>query len=273
MKKYVNVETAMSRSLISCSLESTKVKYTAFAAPHGKENSRKIQINMPKINKKENSSKSKIVVPIIVAALIFLVIGIGVSNFNKNFFTVMKVPNFELTNQDNKKISNKDMRGKVYLVEFFYSTCPTICPVMNSNMKFVEGKINNENFGIISISIDPENDTPQVLKNHAAMLGTKSKNWHFLTGNRDYIGEIANQFDIYVGDKEDDAESLNHSGMIALVDQKGNVVCRYNENNQPILYYSGLNYEDPKGMNTDLKGKYHPDRERLIEDIQKLLNK
>lgn len=229
---------------------------------------------MPKMrsNKKgKQNPKSKIIIPIVVLALIFVTIGAGMSYFKKSLFTVMKVPDFELTNQNNQKISKKDMLGKVYLVEFFFSKCPTICPVMNSNMKHIEETINDKNFGIISISIDPTNDTPEVLKNHARMLGTKSPNWHFLTGNRDYIDNLADQFNIYVGDKEDQSESLNHSGMIALVDQEGNLRSRFDDNNSPILYYSGLNYEDPEGKTTSLIGKYHPDREKLIEDIRKLL--
>lgn len=226
---------------------------------------------MPNNKKTKQNPKSKIIIPIVVLALIFVTIGAGMSYFKKSLFTVMKVPDFELTNQNNQKISNKDMLGKVYLVEFFFSKCPTICPVMNSNMKHIEETINDKNFGIISISIDPTNDTPQVLKNHARMLGTKSPNWHFLTGNRDYIDNLADQFNIYVGDKEDQSESLNHSGMIALVDQEGNLRSRFDENNSPILYYSGLNYEDPEGKTTSLTGKYHPDREKLIEDIRKLL--
>ena len=223
-------------------------------------------------NKKaKQNPKSKIIIPIVVLALIFVAIGAGMSYFKKSLFTVMKVPDFELTDQNSKKVSNKDMLGKVYLVEFFYSRCPTICPVMNSNMKHIEETINDQNFGIISISIDPTNDTSEVLKNHARMLGTKSPNWHFLTGNRDYIDHLADQFNIYVGDKEDQSESLNHSGMIALVDQEGNLRSRFDENNSPILYYSGLNYEDPEGKTTSLTGKFHPDREKLIEDIRKLL--
>lgn len=226
---------------------------------------------MPNSKKAKPNQKSKIIIPIVVLALIFVTIGAGMSYFKKSLFTVMKVPDFELTDQNNQKISNKDMLGKVYLVEFFFSKCPTICPVMNSNMKHIEQTINDKNFGIISISIDPTNDTPEVLKNHARMLGTKSPNWHFLTGNRDYIDNLADQFNIYVGDKEDQAESLNHSGMIALVDQEGNLRSRFDENNSPILYYSGLNYEDKEGKTTSLVGNYHPDREKLIEDIRKLL--
>jgi len=225
------------------------------------------------INRKKQKSfqKSKLILPIIVFAVLFLVIGIGMSYFKKSLYTVMKVPDFVLTDQNSKKITNKDMLGKVYLVEFFYSRCPTICPVMNSNMKYIDEQINNKDFGIISISIDPTNDTPEVLKNHARMIGADSPNWHFLSGDRDYIGNLADMFDIYVGDKEDDSESLNHSGMIALVDKEGNLRCRFDENNMPILYYSGLNYEDEAGTKTSLRGKYHPDREKLIEDIRKLL--
>lgn len=226
---------------------------------------------MSKSKKTDNSAKRKIIIPIAVIALLFLAIGIGMSYFKNNLYTVMKVPDFSLTDQNNKKITNKDMLGKVYLVEFFFSSCPTICPVMNSNMRAIEDEINNPEFGIVSISIDPEHDTPEILKKHAERIGVKSPNWHFLTGNRDYIGKIADQFNIYVGDKEDEGESLNHSGMIALVDQEGNIRCRYNKENMPILYYSGLNYEDPEGKRPKLTGKYHPDREILIEDIKKLL--
>lgn len=226
---------------------------------------------MPRNKKNTTGAKRKVIIPIVIFALLFLGIGVGMGYFKKNLYTVMKVPDFELTDQNNKKITNKDMLGKVYLVEFFFSRCPTICPVMNRNMRFIEDEINSPEFGIISISIDPENDTPAALKEHAKMVGAKSPDWHFLTGDRDYIGKLADQFNIYVGDKEDDSESLNHSGMIALVDKEGNIRCRYNKDHMPILYYSGLNYEDPEGKTPKLTGKYHPDREILIEDIKKLL--
>lgn len=221
--------------------------------------------------KSQNSSKRKIIFPVVIIILLFLGIGLGMSYFKNNLFTVMKVPDFELTDQNRKKITNKDMLGKVYLVEFFFSTCPTICPVMNTNMRAIEEEINDPNFGIISISIDPDNDTPEKLKQHAQRIGVKSPNWHFLTGNRAYIGKLADEFDIYVGNQEDESENLNHSGMIALVDKDGNIRCRFDKNNKPILYYSGLNYEDKEGTNPKLNGKFHPDREYLIEDIKKLL--
>ena len=69
-------------------------------------------------------------------------------------------------------------------------------------MRYIEDAVNNPNFGIISISIDPTNDTPEVLKNHAAMMGLNLQTGIFFTGDRDYIGKIADQFNIYVGIKK-----------------------------------------------------------------------
>lgn len=223
-------------------------------------------------NKNKNTSGvRKYIIPTLIIVVLVTIYIFGTKYYKEELHTVMKVPEFALTDQNNKKISNKDMLGKVYLVEFFYSTCPTICPIMNSNLKHITEEINSPDLGVISISIDPENDTPEILKEHEKKIGIKSPNWHLLTGDRNYIGKVADQFNIYVGDKDDESESLNHSGMIALVDQEGNIRCRFGKNNIPILYYSGLNYEDAEGLNTDLKGKYHPDRELLIEDIRKLL--
>lgn len=202
----------------------------------------------------------------VVGAIIF-----GYYFTKGNLHMVMKAPDYKLTNQHNKIVTKQDMLGKVYVVEFFYARCPTICPVMNNNLKFVDREVKHQDFGIISISIDPENDSPEFLKQHAKQLGVTNPNWHFLTGDRNYIGKIADEFDIYVGDKQDDAESLNHSGMIALVDKDGNIRCRLNDKGIPILYYSGLNYEDEAGTKAKLDGKFQPDRKLLIEDIKKLL--
>ena len=70
-------------------------------------------------------------------------------------------PKFELLNQDNKKITNETYKGKVYVLEFFFTTCPSICPKMNVSMLEIENNFfGNPNFGIVSITIDPSNDTP-----------------------------------------------------------------------------------------------------------------
>jgi protein SCO1 len=148
--------------------------------------------------------------------------GVENSEAKSDILSIMRqAPKFELTNQNNIKISNKDYDGKVYVLEFFFSTCPTICPKMNKSMLAIQDKFfGNPNFGLASITIDPEKDTPEALKKHAELIGVKSSNWHFLSG-------------------------FEHSGLFALIDKNGNIRCRRDKFDNPIMYYDGL---DPEGV-------------------------
>lgn len=163
-------------------------------------------------------------------------------------------PRFELINQDNKKISNDTYKGKVYVLEFFFVSCPTICPKMNESMLLIEKKFfGNPNFGIASITIDPENDTAEVLKDHAKLLGVRSSNWHFLTGKKDYIFNLANKgFNLYAGQNNKVAGGFEHSGLFALIDKNGNIRCRNDEFGNPILYYDGLDKMGVRNIQQDI---------------------
>ncbi len=174
-----------------------------------------------------------------------------------------KVPEFVLTNQDSLLISNEDYLGKVYLVEFFFTSCPTICPRMNVNMKKIEAVFGHrDDFGIASITIDPKNDTPTQLKTYAEAYQVLSPNWHFLTGDQDYIYDLANHgFNIFAGINADVAGGFEHQGYFALVDQKGYIRSRTDSAGNPIVYYLGIDEED-----VDQQGI-----EMLLEDIPKLL--
>lgn len=179
-----------------------------------------------------------------------------VAKFQKSDLQVMgKAPSFELTNQNNKKITDKDYKGKVYVVEFFFSTCPTICPIMNQNMLLLQEEFyGNPKFGIASITINPEFDTPAVLKDHANLLGVKHYNWYFLTGDKDYIYNLANKgFNIYTGENKKVAGGFEHSGLFALVDKEGNIRCRTDEFGNPILYYDGTTDEGTVAIKEDIK--------------------
>lgn len=168
---------------------------------------------------------------------------------------IRQAPKFELTNQNNKIITNQDYAGKVYVLEFFFSTCPSICPIMNKNMLLIEKEfLKDNNFAIASITINPENDTPEVLKKHAQTLGVTSNNWNFLTGKRDYIYDLANKgFYIGVGANTEASGGFEHSGMFALIDKKGNIRCRKDKNNNPILYYDGLEKSGVEAIKEDIK--------------------
>ncbi|MES2812409.1 MAG: SCO family protein [Bacteroidota bacterium] len=168
--------------------------------------------------------------------------------------TIGKAPSFSLTNQNGKTISNADYKGKVYVVEFFFSTCPTICPIMNQNMKKVQASFaSNTNFGIASITINPENDTPEALKKHAETIDAKGMNWHFLTGDKTTIFEIANKgYNLYVGENKKANGGFEHSGLFALIDKEGNIRCRKDEFGNPIIYYDGLKEEGIKQIKQDI---------------------
>lgn len=165
------------------------------------------------------------------------------------------VPAFELTNQDEKKISDKDYLGKVYVVEFFFSTCPTICPKMNESMlQLQEEYYGNPKFGIASITIDPAKDTPQVLKEHAAELGVKHYNWHFLTGDKDYIFELAEKrFRLGAGEDINEPGGLYHSGSVALIDKEGKIRSRKDAHGNVIMYYDILEAEGVQAIKEDIK--------------------
>ena len=164
-------------------------------------------------------------------------------------------PKFELTDQNNAKISNKDYEGKVYVLEFFFSTCPSICPRMNKNMIQIQNEfLKNGNFAIASITINPDNDTPGVLKDHAKKLGVISDNWHFLTGNKEDIFNLANKgFNLYVGENNKAVGNFEHSGLFALIDKKGNIRCRKDKQGNPIIYYDGLEKEGVQAIEDDIK--------------------
>jgi protein SCO1/2 len=163
-------------------------------------------------------------------------------------------PKFELINQNNKKVTNETYKGKVYVLEFFFTTCPTICPKMNESMLLIEKKFfGNPNFGIVSITIDPEHDTAKVLKEHANLLGVKSTNWNFLTGDKAYIFNLANKgFNLYAGENKKVAGGFEHSGLFALIDKNGNIRCRNDEFGNPILYYDGLDKMGVRNLQQDI---------------------
>lgn len=168
--------------------------------------------------------------------------------------TIGPAPKFELKNQNGEQITNESYKGKVYVLEFFFTTCPSICPKMNQSMLLIEKKFfGNPNFGIVSITIDPKHDTAKVLKDHAALLGVKSANWNFLTGDQDYIYGLANKgFNLYAAANSNVAGGFEHSGLFALIDKDGNIRCRKDDFGNPILYYDGLEKKGVRDIQQDI---------------------
>ena len=174
-----------------------------------------------------------------------------------------KVPEFAFLNQDSIIISNEDFNKKVYVAEFFFTSCPSICPIMNKNMKRIENRFGKrQDFGIASFSIDPIKDTPSVLKAYAETYDVFSQNWHFLTGEKDRIYNLANEgFNIFASVNPRVAGGFEHQGYFALIDKNGFIRCRSDQFGNPIVYYMGVDEEDVEIQEVDL----------LIDDIEKLL--
>ncbi len=179
-----------------------------------------------------------------------------------------KVPDFRMVNQHKDTITNKDLLGKVYVVEFFFATCPTICPIMNENLVKVQNEFfGNPNFAIASFTINPENDTPKVLKEYAQEHDITHANWHLLTGDKKEIYDLArNGFSLYAREDSKAEGGFEHSGFFALIDKNGYLRSRRDEQGNPIAYYEGATPYNSKKTN---KGKQQIDW--LIKDIKKLL--
>ncbi len=169
--------------------------------------------------------------------------------------TIGKVPQFQFTDQHGNTISNSDYKGKVYVVEFFFTTCPSICPIMTENMIKIQNEfLGNPKVAMASFSIDPSHDTPEVLKEYAKTKGITKPQWHLLTGNKEEIFKLANEgFNLYVGDAPEVEGGFEHSGFFALIDQEGNIRSRKDANGNPMIYYDGLDDKQIQLLKEDIK--------------------
>lgn len=166
-----------------------------------------------------------------------------------------KMPKFSFINQDSLMITNTDYKNKVYVVEFFFSTCPTICPIMNKNMKTLEAEYGQQNdFGIASFSINPDYDTPMILKEYAEKYDVTSMNWNFLTGRGKEVFELSNKgLNIFTEINPEVAGGFEHQGYFALVDKNGYLRSRRDQHGNPIVYYQGTEKEQVALLKEDIK--------------------
>lgn len=180
-----------------------------------------------------------------------------------------KVPSFSFLNQDSIVVTDKDYLGKVYVLEFFFTTCPTICPVMTKNLVSLQNTFKNDkDFGVASFTINPRYDTPSVLKSYAKKYDIVDADWHLLTGDKDKIYSLAQEgFYIVANETEDAPGGFEHSGMFALVDKNGYIRSRQDEHGNPLIYYRGT-VTEKQGVNAEGE----PQQITILkEDIKKLL--
>ena len=135
-----------------------------------------------------------------------------------------KIPEFRFLNEDSIFVGNKNFKNKIWIAEFFFTSCPTICPVMNLQLKKLNKETNalNKHIQFLSFTIDPENDTTSILKDYKKRYGINSENWAFLTGNEAETNALGiNNFLTFAGKDDEAAGGYSHSGSFTLVDKKG----------------------------------------------------
>lgn len=136
---------------------------------------------------------------------------------------------FQFVDQDSTVITNADVAGKIYVADFFFTSCRTICPIMKTQMvRVYEATAQMDDVVLLSHTIDPEYDTVALLHDFAERLGVESKRWHFVTGVKDSIYKIA-QTSYYATAMEDKTEpdGFIHSGAFLLIDRLGRIRGKY----------------------------------------------
>jgi protein SCO1/2 len=137
-------------------------------------------------------------------------------------------PLFTLTAQDGRRLSLNELRGKVVVITFIYASCADACPLLTAKMAGLQdelGKAFGPKIFFISITVDPERDTPEVLTRYAQAHGANLSGWAFLTGRPDEIRAVARQYGIYY--KKQAAGDVDHTFLTSLVDQRGTLRVQY----------------------------------------------
>ncbi len=165
----------------------------------------------------------------IVLAVVFYLVLITINPRigQKNSPPISYIRPFSFINQEGNRVTEKDVAGKVYVAEYFFTTCKGICPKMNNNMKLVYEKFKNENnFLILSHTCDPETDSVAQLKKYSDSLGVNTSRWIFLTGRKDSLYNMA-RVSYTIDDPANNLKSIDddflHTQFWALVDQNGDV--------------------------------------------------
>ena len=142
--------------------------------------------------------------------------------------TIGPAPEFTLTSQDDTQVGLRDFRGKVVAVTFIYTSCPDTCPMLTAKMAQVQdelGPVFGPKIAFISITVDPERDTPEVLKQYAQMFSVKLDGWAFLTGSPAAIQEVTHRYGVFVAKAADG--SVDHTALTSLIDARGRLRVQY----------------------------------------------
>lgn len=172
----------------------------------------------------------------IIVAIIFLIIACD-SKTNEQALPIIgrveivdgdtihhTIPDFEFVNQDSQLVQNEDLREYIYISDFFFTSCPSICPIVKKQMLRIYDKYeSNSMIKLVSHTIDPKRDTAEKLKRYASDLGVDTEKWIFLTGDKEALLDIADEYFVAAYEDPEAPGGFDHSGKIILVDTKRHV--------------------------------------------------
>lgn len=156
-----------------------------------------------------------------------------------------KIANFSLTNQNGNRISQRDYQGKIYVADFFFTTCPSICPIMTNNMAYIQSKIMDDpQVKLLSFSVTPEIDSVPQLKKYALEKGVNDKKWNLLTGEKKEIYTLARKsYFVVKEDGDGGPHDMIHTENFVLVDPEKRIRG----------YYDGTDKAAMENLLADLK--------------------
>lgn len=156
-----------------------------------------------------------------------------------------RIADFSLTNQNGEKITQKNYENKIYIADFFFTTCPTICPIMTDNMTYLQEKLlKNKNILLASFSVTPDIDNVEVLKDYALKKGVLSYKWNLLTGNKKMIYDLARKSYLVVKNDGDGGKyDMIHTENFVLVDKEKRIRG----------FYDGTNKEEMEKLLNDVE--------------------
>lgn len=165
-----------------------------------------------------------------------------------------KAPQFSFVNQDSTIVDNATVKGKVYVVDFFFTRCPSICPIMTENMRKVYDRFKGyEDFAVISHTVDPANDTPQALTDYVLKKHIEGDRWYFVTGQKDSLYSAAFQ---YLSSAMEDSLAPGgflHTEYFVLVDKDGRLRSRIDDEGNMIGVYDGTDMQQVNNLIDDIK--------------------
>lgn len=164
-----------------------------------------------------------LLIPLVTAGLLLWLRQVQVQQLsNRTLSSYGTVPAFELVNQDGQPFGSAQLAGKIWIADFIFTNCPGPCPIISSRMSELQKPLGKTDIHLVSFTVDPERDTPEVLHAYAEKLKAKSNQWDFLTGSQPAIYALARDgFKLAASDGRDEAGMPVHSTRVVLVDWRG----------------------------------------------------